>query len=461
MKIYAAESSSAKVYIALFLLFTSLLIALYYNSLDYYWVWEDLHLVRTFSLKEILSTFHNTWDLDKVETPGLRPVTVIFNHARCYLFGENLLLHKIFLILLFSLLLTLSCYIGRKYFNLRLTVLLIASSLIIFNKYSCLYILWQINGTRVLQYLLLVLSLLTALKHLDNAKTSNLIYSVTLYGLSILTREDTIAAIPILVVLPLIYVMTNKKENASYYRYASYILTIFSTTILLLLLRRYFIPQATLLQTMFASKGGVRNIFQAMIWSACPFGKLLIRSIDVSLYWLILFSALFLLSLFLFNKKYRHVQLVLVFLFCCACTPAYMIFKPDIILLPTGLFCLLLAEMIVEYSTRFKLGLYFSVTIYSAVLFLAIATNYALQQSFHPLAVEQIAREYDFLYGEYSHTTIPSYRIDYLTHKFNSLGITKDNFDYVRLNKESPKTRLFKPKAKNGIFLQKFHSYLP
>lgn len=61
MKIYTAESSSAIVYIALFLLFTSLLIALYYNSLDYYWVWEDLHCIRSFPLSETISSMKSCW----------------------------------------------------------------------------------------------------------------------------------------------------------------------------------------------------------------------------------------------------------------------------------------------------------------------------------------------------------------------------------------------------------------
>ena len=452
---------SAKTYLALFVLFIAVLTALYFGSLGYYWVWEDLHLVRIFSPGEILSTFHGTWDVDNVETPGLRPATVVFNHLRCRLFGENLPAHKLFIILLFSVYLVSVCYIANRYFGMKLSALILASLLIIFYKYNSVHVLWQISGNRTLQYLLLSATLLLFLRHLDNGRKSSLLCSLTLYVLSLLTREDTIAAIPTLFILPFVYIQYKKTGREFYSRYTSFVTGVIIVTILFLLLRKLCIPQATLARSMFGEKGGITNILPALLWSASPFGKLYIRSLNISLCWFIIFGALFTLSLFLFDSSYRYSVLILAV--CCffACAPAYMVFRPDILFLPSCLFCLILALMLVKYAERSWAALFASTVLYCVLLLLAAITNYAQQQSFHPFSARQLSREYNFLYGEYSHTTVPARRVAYLTEKFNSLGFTKDNFDHKAVDKKAEKVSLLRPMRENAIFSPKFKHWLP
>jgi hypothetical protein len=76
-------------------------------SLGYDWHFDDLHLVRSFSATELAGTLTGSWDPDGIEEPGFRPLTTLFNHARATAFGEAVVLHRIGLIGLLAVYLTL------------------------------------------------------------------------------------------------------------------------------------------------------------------------------------------------------------------------------------------------------------------------------------------------------------------------------------------------------------------
>src|SRR4051794_5253817 len=70
-------------------------IALAWPSLSYPMVYDDLHLIRRFSPQELAQVWHSPWDVDGIETPGLRPLTPLFDHVRFVLFGENVVTHRL------------------------------------------------------------------------------------------------------------------------------------------------------------------------------------------------------------------------------------------------------------------------------------------------------------------------------------------------------------------------------
>jgi hypothetical protein len=90
--------SASRILITFGLLLTVALVV-GWHSLDYPMVYDDLHLIRHFSGKEIRGAFTGHWDPDEIETPGFRPFTVLFNHARYHAFGENVVAHRVFLLL--------------------------------------------------------------------------------------------------------------------------------------------------------------------------------------------------------------------------------------------------------------------------------------------------------------------------------------------------------------------------
>ena len=73
-----------ELYLALVLLF----LAAAWPGLGAPLIWDDLHLIRPYSPSELTETWRGPWDPDGVETPGFRPLTTYFNHARASLLGE-------------------------------------------------------------------------------------------------------------------------------------------------------------------------------------------------------------------------------------------------------------------------------------------------------------------------------------------------------------------------------------
>ena len=51
----------------------------------------------------MLSVFHGVVDPDKIETPGLRPVSILLYNLQGSLWGENILLHRIVMLFLMAL----------------------------------------------------------------------------------------------------------------------------------------------------------------------------------------------------------------------------------------------------------------------------------------------------------------------------------------------------------------------
>src|SRR5688500_3321733 len=86
-----------------------------HRSINTQWFYDDLHLIRTYTPQELLSTWSGTWDVDHIETPGYRPLTTLFNHTRALLLGENVLLHRLLIITLFAACLIVLSLIATRF----------------------------------------------------------------------------------------------------------------------------------------------------------------------------------------------------------------------------------------------------------------------------------------------------------------------------------------------------------
>jgi len=85
------------------------------RSITYPMVSDDLHLIRNFSTEQIINSFHGNWEPDGFETPGLRPLTMIFNQVRYSLFGENVVLHHLLLTVLLTTYFVLFGWINHRF----------------------------------------------------------------------------------------------------------------------------------------------------------------------------------------------------------------------------------------------------------------------------------------------------------------------------------------------------------
>ena len=54
------------------------------------WFWDDLHTIRPYSVAELADTWHGTYDPDKIETLGLRPLETLSYALRYEVLGEHM-----------------------------------------------------------------------------------------------------------------------------------------------------------------------------------------------------------------------------------------------------------------------------------------------------------------------------------------------------------------------------------
>lgn len=64
-------------------------LTVYAQTIGYGFRWDDYHMVRPWTLKELLRVLHGPWDPTKIEVPFYRPVTDWFYALRFELFGWN------------------------------------------------------------------------------------------------------------------------------------------------------------------------------------------------------------------------------------------------------------------------------------------------------------------------------------------------------------------------------------
>lgn len=163
-------------------------------------MYDDLHLIRAFSNEQIVSSFWSSWDPDGLETPGLRPFTLLFNHLRYLVFGENVVVHRLFLVALLAAYLTLMSWIAQ-WFGLSWTAALIAGLVFLCAKHSIYHYAWISDGIHIVPGLAFGLSTAWLVTGLERANWRRLALSIAILAVGLLTREDTLAVVPIMIFL--------------------------------------------------------------------------------------------------------------------------------------------------------------------------------------------------------------------------------------------------------------------
>src|SRR5260370_59384 len=115
--------------------------AVFAATFSYPFHWDDFHLIRRYTGTEILSVFHGVVDPDKIETPGLRPVSILLYNLQGLLWGENILLHRIFVLFLMALFLflvgILLSELGLQFFQIAIVFALFISSRVFASLVLC------------------------------------------------------------------------------------------------------------------------------------------------------------------------------------------------------------------------------------------------------------------------------------------------------------------------------------
>jgi hypothetical protein len=201
--------------------------------------WDDLHLIRQYSLSELLSTLHGPEDPDGVETPALRPVATLLFHLQGTIFGEDMLLQRVFMIILMGGFLWLTGVLLRE---LGLSFLHIAIVLMLFTSSRAFasLVLWITNGALILAYILMASAALFYLRWIKEKSACFLAFSLLFTALAVMTREE---AYTLPLALPLLWWLSRHNDK-DYRRPILGALCTLAVVTFHYILRTNFIPDA-------------------------------------------------------------------------------------------------------------------------------------------------------------------------------------------------------------------------
>ena len=166
--------------------------------------WDDFHLIRGYSGPEILSVFHGVVDPDKIETPGLRPVSILLYNLQGLLWGENILLHRIFMFFLAALFLflvgILLSDVGLQFFQIAIVIALFISS-----RVFASLVLWISLSHLILAYIFITLTALSFVRWIKQRRAIFFVFMLLSATVATFIREESYT-LP--VSLPLIWLIS-------------------------------------------------------------------------------------------------------------------------------------------------------------------------------------------------------------------------------------------------------------
>lgn len=485
------------IFIIIFILFFSLTILLYQNSLNNYFYNDDLYLIRIYSHDELRTVLVGNWDPNYIGTYGFRPLTTYFNHFRAVLFGDSTFAHHFFLIFLSAICMSLFVILFR-FFNIPYSILIISGLLTLTAKDYAFHIAFMSDGIHIFQGLLFTLSAISCLIYLKNSQKWKWIFlgiSLILFFINLLTREDSILTGPVLVLL------------AGCYFY--WILEPSKQKIKTLIIYIICLSSEILIYTLWYTLANIPSNFSSAQYhtlfnvnSILGMGKMFILTISMAgfkdgfdiLYYFLAGVAIFLLfytiltdlkTTTIFNRKPSFLSILLKKYFISHEVEKYikiwrfslLIFICTLIFCSVGFF---LDRNNLTFFSRYFYSLFIILIIYAfyltgypyskilistlgliiiIILFIQANNNVLMQQSFNEASITSI---YDnavmiYYYGEGGtgyhgeNATIPVERQVYLKNYFETLGITSSNYD-ERINEIN---RALLNKSFNSLTLKK------
>jgi len=241
--------------------------------------WDDFHLIRPYSGSEILSVFHGVVDPDKIETPGLRPVSILLYHLQGSLFGENIVLQRIFLLALMAVLL---CLLGILLLELglRFVQIAIVFALFVSSRIFASLVLWISLSHVILAYIFIAL---TAYFFVLWMKRQRGVFFVAMLACAILATFNREEAYTLPVVLPLLWLISSP-DHARWREIFAAAASLFVVFCFHYCLWHFLIPDA--LSPRF-TLGAAGKLFRAIVASWLPGGYTMIGSADklIGLLW--------------------------------------------------------------------------------------------------------------------------------------------------------------------------------
>jgi hypothetical protein len=394
---------------AAFVLFFTVGLALTWRALAWPMVFDDLHLVRPFRASELASAWTGHWDPDGLETPGLRPLSLAFNHARAVLCGESVAAHRVLLVALFAVDLCLLVPLGAR-LGLDSIPAVAAGLVMLATRYTAYHLVWITDGNHLVQGLAFLVSALLLLDGLAERSWSRIAASLAAIAAGLLVREDTLGALPALALLAL---AKGPRRLAVTYGGA-----LGALAVVLLAWRRAVVPAAQPLGL------DVAGFARAVAHAFDPVGVdgFDLASAILARGWWIVLAAL-VVALVVTPGPARRWAALWAAAAVAACTPGLLNQRDDLLFFPSLFVALALATAgTALWAARPR----WRPLVVAAVAWAVLGgawTGALLAENFHPLSARAVDWNTEFLYGRYAGATVPPARRERLAAQLAALGV--------------------------------------
>jgi hypothetical protein len=384
---------------------------------------DDFHLIRTYSTTELENVWFGPWDPDEIETPGFRPLTTLFNHVRFGWFGERPEAHRSFLFALFAVYLTMTVGLLRATFEAPLSVGLLGGLLSFLHTANVYHYLWISDGIHLLTGILVIGAVLALSRGLGSGKVFWLLLSVSLSAGALLSREDGLVALPILVLFLLLRYVQGRLLAGMSLKLGLYV------GLLAVCAAGYVAWRTTHLPAV----GAPRLDPSGYVWSLAQIVQILGDPTHLVVWWPQYITLMFLwlvglgiaggLALGFASDRLRRQAGFWAVAACVGALPTLAMARTNVLLLPTTFFGLGLATVLHAVSLKSATG---HVTALLLAVFALATSAYGsneLQQLPHRLNLDYICNSAQWIYGSYSYATIPEPRKAIVREHLTRLGI--------------------------------------
>jgi len=415
---------------AAFVIAAAVALALAWPSLRWPMVYDDLHQIRAYTAADLAAAFRGRSDPDGIETQGLRPLNLVFNHVQYTLFGEGVVAHRLFLAALHAVYAAILALIARR-FGLPLPFALLAMALAMCARYSVYHYVWLVEGHHYAQGLLFEGSLVALLAGLRASSVTRLGLSAALLLAGVLIREDTLALVPVLVVLGYVSLGPSPARRPMTLL-GGYGAALVLAALGLLAYRARVAPQAV------APGHDVMGFLVSVRRALNPMGLEHFDVVTHALVWLwAALGPLLVIALFVTRRSTeQRIPLVWLSQAVIACAPALTLRRDDLLLFPTAFVALFFGSALDALSRGRPLLRKAAAALLVTGILGGAYVSRVYGQNFHPYSARAMWWNGKFIYGSYaSRATIPPERREAMARQLATVGIRNEAQLKTRLRK--------------------------
>jgi hypothetical protein len=324
--------------------------AVFASTFSYPFYWDDFHLIRHYNAAEVRSVFHGVVDPDKIETPGLRPVSLLLYNLQGSVFDDNIVAHRLFMVGLMGILL---CVVGILFVEIGLQFFQIAIvlSVFVFSRVFAALVLWISLSHLILAYVFIVLTAYFFLRWAKSQRWSFFVLMLACATVATFTREE---AYTLPVVLPLLWIIC-AFDRTRWREVTVAGVSIFFIACFHYGLWHYFIPNA--LSPQFGL-GAAKRFLTAVTASWLPTGSVMKGFIDklTGVVWIAFLIGLGLVFIRVARPRVRWQLLGGCGIGALLCLPALGIGRPFGVALPTIAFMAAMSVAVNEVRAQIWSG---------------------------------------------------------------------------------------------------------